>query len=81
MSCGNIIFRMDREEPEMVKIIKQILEVAKKEDKKACLHCVKPEYAIKAINWGFDLVTLNSDVRLLSSSAYESVEEFRQKMK
>ncbi len=68
---------MDREEPEMVKTIKQILEVAKKEDKKACLHCVKPEYAIKAINWGFDLVTLNSDSRLLSSAASASINAFR----
>jgi len=69
---------MDREEPLMVKTIKQILEVTKKEGKKACLHCVKPDYAIKAISWGFDLVTLNSDSRLLSSAASDSIKAFRE---
>ena len=72
---------MDREEEEMVERIKTILSEAKKADKKACLHCVKTSYAIEAVKWGFDLVTLNSDTRLLASSASNSINEFRNGLK
>ena len=44
-------------------------------------HCVKTSYAIQAIKWGFDLVTLNSDTRLLVSSASHSINEFRNGLK
>ena len=53
------------------------MEEAKKANKKAWLHCVKTSYAIKAVKWGFDLVTLNSDTRLLASAASSSIKEFR----
>lgn len=72
---------MDREEEEMVGRIKTILSESKKAEKKACLHCVKTSYAIKAVRWGFDLVTLNSDTRLLASSALNSITEFRNGLK
>ena len=72
---------MDREEEEMIDRIKTILGAAKKAEKKACLHCVKTSYAIKGIKWGFDLVTLNSDTRLLVSSASNSINEFRNGLK
>ena len=55
--------------------------IQKKAEKKACLHCVKTSYAIQAIKWGFDLVTLNSDTRLLVSSASHSINEFRNGLK
>ena len=72
---------MDREEEEMIERIKNILSVSKKLGKRACLHCVKTSYAIQAIKWGFDLVTLNSDTRLLASSAADSINEFRNGVK
>ena len=72
---------MDREEEEMIDRIKTILGAAKKAEKKACLHCVKTSYAIQSIKWGFDLVTLNSDTRLLVSSASHSINEFRNGLK
>ena len=74
---GRLSPGMDREEDEMLKRIQTILKIAKKEKKKACLHCTSPIYAIKAIKWGFDLVTLNSDTRLLASAASDSIKEFR----
>jgi len=74
---GRLSPGMDREEDEMLKRIQTILKIAKKENKKACLHCTSPIYAIKAIKWGFDLVTLNSDTRLLASAASDSIKEFR----
>ena len=45
---------------------------------RACLHCGTPAYAARAIGWGFDLVTLLNDVRLLAGAAQASVEATRQ---
>ena len=74
---GRLLPGLDREEPEIIDTIKLILETAKQEGKKACLHCVEPSYAKKGIKWGFDLVTLNSDVRLISNAASSSIKEFK----
>ena len=63
----------DREEPEMVAAIKTILDKAHGAGIRACLHCGSPAYAAKAIGWGFDLVTLLNDVRLLASAAQSSL--------
>ncbi|WP_227269816.1 HpcH/HpaI aldolase family protein [Roseobacter weihaiensis] len=63
----------DREEPEMVELIKSILKAAKGAGIHACLHCGTPEYAAKAIGWGFDLTTISGDSRLLAASAATSV--------
>jgi len=68
----------DREEPEMVAAIKTILEVAHKSGIRACLHNGTPTYAAKAIGWGFDLVTISNDVRLLAGAAQSSVTTARQ---
>ena len=65
----------------LLRRVRDILSVSKKLGKRACLHCVKTSYAIQAIKWGFDLVTLNSDTRLLASSAADSINEFRKGVK
>lgn len=67
----------DREEPELVDAIKTILERAHVAGIRACLHNGSPAYAAKAIGWGFDLVTVSNDVRLLSDAAGSSVEATR----
>ena len=63
----------DREEPEMVDAIKTILSEAHAAGIRACLHCGAAAYAAKAIGWGFDLVTLLNDVRLLAAAAQANV--------
>jgi len=68
----------DREEPEMVDAIQSILHAAHRAGIKAALHCGTPTYAAKAIGWGFDLVTISNDVRLLASAAQQSVSTARQ---
>ena len=68
----------DREEPEMVEAIKTILDVAHKAGIRAALHNGTPAYAAKAVGWGFDLVTIASDARLLASAAQASVTAARQ---
>ena len=67
----------DREEPEMVEAIKTILARAHEAGIKACLHCGSSAYAARAIGWGFDLVTLLNDVRLLAGAAKTSVDQAR----
>jgi 4-hydroxy-2-oxoheptanedioate aldolase len=68
----------DREEPEMVEAIKTVLEKSHKAGIRAALHCGTPAYAAKAVGWGFDLVTISNDVRLLAGAAGASVSAARQ---
>jgi 4-hydroxy-2-oxoheptanedioate aldolase len=70
-------FGFDREEPEMVDAIQAILRSAKAAGVRAALHCGSAAYAIKAIDWGFDLVTLTNDVRLLAGAAAAEVSTAR----
>lgn len=67
----------DREEPQILDAIKTILKAAKKAGIRAGIHCGSPEYAAKAINWGFDLVTIGSDSRLLANAAKNAVSALR----
>jgi 4-hydroxy-2-oxoheptanedioate aldolase len=67
----------DREEPEMVQAIRTILDKSHAAGIRACLHCGTPAYAAKAVGWGFDLVTLSNDVRLLAGAAKASVDGVR----
>ncbi len=78
LSNGKLAPGMDREEPEMLEAIKKILAAAKSADIVACLHCGSPEYAAKAIGWGFNLCTLNSDARFLEIAASDSLKVARQ---
>jgi 4-hydroxy-2-oxoheptanedioate aldolase len=63
----------DREEPEMLDSIQTILKTAHAAGIRACLHCGQAAYAAKAVGWGFDLVTLLNDVRLLAAAAQANV--------
>jgi 4-hydroxy-2-oxoheptanedioate aldolase len=67
----------DREEPEVVATIRRIQEVCQAQGIMACLHCGSPEYAARAIGWGFDLTTLSGDTRLLASAAAGSIRGWR----
>jgi 4-hydroxy-2-oxoheptanedioate aldolase len=67
----------DRQEPELVEAIQHVLKKAKAAGIRAGLHCGTPAYAAKAIGWGFDLVTLSNDVRLLAGAANQSVTDVR----
>ena len=68
----------DREEEEMVTAIKRILDASTKAGILAGLHCGSPEYATKAIGWGFGLVTVSSDARLLAAFAKDRIERIRE---
>ena len=67
----------DREEPEMVEAMRAILASAKAAGIRAGLHCGTPDYAARAIGWGFDLVTVGGDSRFLAAAAGAAVTQFR----
>lgn len=67
----------DREEPEMVEAIQTVLRKAHDAGIRAGLHCGTPAYAARAVGWGFDLVTISNDVRLLAGAAQTSVASAR----
>jgi len=67
----------DRQEPEMVEAIRLVLRKAKDAGIRAGLHTGTAAYAAKAVEWGFDLVTISNDVRLLAGAAQQSVSEAR----
>ena len=78
LSEGRLPPGFDREEPEMIEAIQRILAAAHRNGIKACLHCGNPDYAARAIEWGFDLVTVGGDSRLLAAAANASVARFRE---
>lgn len=67
----------DREEPEIIEVIKRILAAAHRHGKKAVLHCGSPEYARRGLAWGFDMVTIANDVRMLTNASSASVLQVR----
>ncbi len=67
----------DRQEPEMIEVIRRVLDAAKGAGIRAGLHCGSPAYAAQAIGWGFDMVTLSNDVRILAAAASAGVDQTR----
>lgn len=67
----------DRQEPEMVAIIQRIARAAQEAGIRCALHCGTPEYAAKAIGWGYDMTTVSGDARLLAAAASAHVRTFR----
>jgi 4-hydroxy-2-oxoheptanedioate aldolase len=68
---------VDREEPELIETIRRLLDRAHQAGIRAGLHTGTPAYATRAVEWGFDLVTVSSDVHLLEGAAHASVQAFR----
>ncbi|SDB67557.1 HpcH/HpaI aldolase/citrate lyase family protein [Pseudomonas sp. NFACC13-1] len=68
----------DREEPEIIEAIKRILASAHGHGIKAALHCGTASYALRALEWGFDMVTVANDIRMLTNAASASLKAVRQ---
>jgi 4-hydroxy-2-oxoheptanedioate aldolase len=78
LSQGRLTPAFDREEPEMIAALQQIVAACKKHGIRAALHCGTAEYAARAIAWGFDMTTVSGDSRLLAGAAQASVQRFRE---
>ncbi len=77
LSNGALRPGFDRQEPEMIEAIRRILAAAKANGIRAGLHCGTPDYAARAIGWGFDMVTVGGDARFLAAAAGASVAQMR----
>ena len=61
----------------MIDVQKRIAEAARNAGIHAALHCGSPDYAMRGIEWGYDMVTILGDARYLASAASASVDTFR----
>lgn len=77
MTQGRLAPAFDREEPEMVDALKAIAAACRKNGIHAALHCGTPEYAARAVGWGYQMTTISGDARLLAAAAAASVKAFR----
>ena len=64
----------------MVEAIRRVGDVAHAAGIHVALHTGSAAYAATAIGWGFDLVTVSNDVRLLAGAAESSVAEVRRRL-
>jgi len=74
---GRLAPGFDRQEEEILAAIHRIRDAARSNGVRVCLHCGSPEYAARAVGWGFDMVTLSNDVRLLATAARSVVDSTR----
>jgi 4-hydroxy-2-oxoheptanedioate aldolase len=77
LTGGRLAPGFDREEPEMIAALQTILAACKKNGIRAALHCGTPDYAARAIGWGFDMTTVGGDSRFLAAAAGAAVTGFR----
>jgi 4-hydroxy-2-oxoheptanedioate aldolase len=77
LTQGRLAPGFDREEPEMVTALKTVVAACKRHGLRAALHCGTPDYAARAIGWGFDMTTVGGDARFLAAAAAASVKAFR----
>lgn len=77
LSQGRLAPGMDREEPEIVTALQTIVAACQRRGIIAALHCGTPEYAHRAVGWGYRMVTVGSDMRFLSEGAAQAVAGFR----
>lgn len=74
---GRLAPGMDREEPEMVEVIRSVLSTAKNAGLRAGIHCGSPAYAARVIGWGFDMATVVTDATALARGASADLREAR----
>lgn len=74
---GRLPPALDREEAEMIAIIRRIADVCRKNGIQAGIHCGTPEYAHRAIEWGYAWTSVAADSRLLAAAAGASVAAWR----
>lgn len=77
LSKGALNPGLDREEPKMVEALQRIAAACQRNNIIAALHCGTPDYAVKALGWGFRMVTVGADVRFLTEAASTTVHSFR----
>jgi 4-hydroxy-2-oxoheptanedioate aldolase len=73
-----LVPKLDRDEPDMLRIFERVLEATAKRGLKAGIHCGTAAYAARAIGMGFRLVTILNDSGLLTIAARAAVAQVRE---
>ncbi|MGI4954382.1 MAG: HpcH/HpaI aldolase family protein [Janthinobacterium lividum] len=68
---------LDQEGKEALDTYEQVLKATQKQGVRAGIHCGKPEYAVRMIKMGFNLVTIANDSALVLTGAQASVKAVR----
>ncbi len=77
LSAGRLPPGFDREEPEMINALQRIAATCRTHGIRAALHCGTPDYAARAIGWGYNMTTIGGDSRFLAAAAGAAVAGFR----
>jgi 4-hydroxy-2-oxoheptanedioate aldolase len=72
-----LVPKLDRDEPEILKIYDKLIKECSKRGISAGIHCSGPAGALRAINMGFKLVTLLNDSGIMATGARAWVTETR----
>jgi 4-hydroxy-2-oxoheptanedioate aldolase len=72
--------KLDREEPEILAIYERLVRESTKRGLFPCVHNSSPAYAARMIQMGFRLVTVGSDLSLMTKGARETVASVRKDM-
>jgi 4-hydroxy-2-oxoheptanedioate aldolase len=72
-----LVPKLDRDEPEILKIYEKIVKECGKRKLNPGIHCSGADGALRAINMGFKLVTLSNEVGLMSTYAKMQVAHTR----
>jgi len=76
-----LVPKLDRDEPEILKIYDKLIKECSKRGISAGIHCSGPAGALRAINMGFKLVTLLNDSGIMATGARAWVTETRKSAK
>jgi 4-hydroxy-2-oxoheptanedioate aldolase len=74
---GELTPAMDPQDERIVSAIKRIAQVCKAAGIKCALHCGTPEYAARAVGWGYDMTTVGADFKFMAAAASQAVQQFR----
>ncbi|WGW04479.1 HpcH/HpaI aldolase family protein [Tropicibacter oceani] len=74
---GRLAPAFDREDPEFIEVLQGIVRTCHAHGIKAALHCGTPDYAARAVTWGYDMTTVGGDFRLMADAAAASNARFR----
>ncbi len=77
LSEGRLTPGFDRQEPEVVTALQAVAAACKRHGIRAALHCGSPDYAARAIGWGYHMTTVGGDARFLAAGAADAVARFR----
>ena len=74
---GRLRVGLDREEEEMIDLIKSVKDTAQAAGLRVGIHTASPAYAARAAAWGMNFVTVSNDTGLLAGAARGAVQHVR----